>query len=90
MARTVELDSNMLAWTPTSWPGISRKLLRSDPATGARASLLKLEANARLPRHLHPAGEEVFDSLDEAVRAIVRLRGIDENNYVFLDARSEA
>jgi len=60
MARTVEVDSGKLSWTPTQWPGISRKLLRSDPATGARASLLKLEPNARLPRHMHPAGEEVF------------------------------
>ena len=60
MPRTVEVDSSKLAWTPTRWPGIYRKQLRSDPATGARASLLRLEANARLPRHMHPAGEEVF------------------------------
>lgn len=60
MARTVEVDANKLDWTPTKWAGISRKLLRSDPATGARAALLKFEANACLPRHMHPAGEEVF------------------------------
>jgi len=60
MARTVEVNSNELSWTPTKWPGISRKLLRNDRATGARATLLKLEPNARLPRHMHPAGEEVF------------------------------
>ena len=60
MAREIEVDSNKLSWTPTSWLGISRKLLRNDPATGARASLLKLEPKARLPRHMHPAGEEVF------------------------------
>ncbi|NIS29687.1 MAG: anti-sigma factor, partial [Actinobacteria bacterium] len=40
--------------------GIHRKLLRNDPATGARAVLLKLDAGSRLPRHMHPAGEEVF------------------------------
>jgi quercetin dioxygenase-like cupin family protein len=60
MGRTIEIDSRALNWTPTKWPGISRKVLRNDPATGARASLLKLGPNARLPRHMHPAGEEVF------------------------------
>lgn len=60
MARSVEVDSSTLAWLPTRWTGIFRKSLRDDPATGARASLLKLEPNARLPRHMHPAGEEVF------------------------------
>jgi quercetin dioxygenase-like cupin family protein len=60
MARTVEVDAKRLSWAPTSWPGISRKLLRNDASTGARAVLLKLEPNARLPKHMHPAGEEVF------------------------------
>ena len=60
MAREIELDSNKVAWTPTSWSGISRKVLRKDEQTGARATLLKFEANTHLPRHMHPAGEEVF------------------------------
>jgi quercetin dioxygenase-like cupin family protein len=60
MARSIEIDANKVEWTPTGRPGISRKLLRSDAATGARTALLKLDANSRLPRHMHPAGEEVF------------------------------
>jgi hypothetical protein len=60
MARSIEVDANKVDWTPTGRPGISRKLLRSDAATGARTVLLKLEANSRLPRHMHPAGEEVL------------------------------
>ena len=60
MARTVEIDTNKLDWVPTTWPGIARKVLRNDPTTGARAGLLKFDANTRLPRHMHPAGEEVF------------------------------
>jgi len=67
MARTVEVDSARLPWTPTKWPGISRKLLRNDPVTGARAVLLRLEPGARLSRHMHPAGEEVI-VLDGRVR----------------------
>lgn len=60
MARAVEVNANRLDWTPTRWPGISRKLLRDDPATGARAAHPKFEPHARLPRHMHPAGEETL------------------------------
>ena len=60
MARSVEVDVGKLNWAPTKWTGVSRKLLRSDTATGARAVLLRFEANSRLPRHMHPAGEEVL------------------------------
>jgi quercetin dioxygenase-like cupin family protein len=60
MAREIEIDSNKAPWTPTQWPGISRKALRRDEQTGARAGLLKFEPNSHLPRHMHPAGEEVF------------------------------
>lgn len=58
--RDIEIDTTTLDWSPTAWPGIHRKLLRNDADSGARASLLKLEADAHLPRHMHPAGEEVF------------------------------
>ena len=60
MARSIELDVNKVDWAPTKWSGVSRKLLRNDAATGARTVLLKFEANSRLPRHMHPAGEEVL------------------------------
>ena len=60
MAREIEIDTNKAPWTPTQWPGISRKALRRDEQTGARAGLLKFEPNSHLPQHMHPAGEEVF------------------------------
>ena len=60
MARDIEINANEMDWVPTQWSGIYRKLLRNDPVTGARAVLLKFEAGSRLPRHMHPAGEEVF------------------------------
>ena len=60
MARSIEVDAGKLNWAPTRWTGVSRKLLRKDAATGASAVLLKFEADSRLPRHLHPAGEEVL------------------------------
>src|SRR5258706_10634531 len=58
MAREIEIDTNKAPWTPTQWPGMSRKALRRDEQTGARAGLLKFEPNSHLPRHVHPAGEE--------------------------------
>jgi quercetin dioxygenase-like cupin family protein len=60
MARSIELDANKVGWEQTGRLGVSRKVLRSDAATGARTVLLKMEADSRLPRHMHPAGEEVF------------------------------
>ena len=60
MAREVEVDSNQVEWLPTRWPGITSKWLRQDTHTGARASLLKFEPGSHMPRHLHPAGEEVL------------------------------
>jgi len=58
--REIAIDSGTQNWIETQWPGIHRKLLRNDPNTGARASLLKLDAESRIPMHMHPAGEEVF------------------------------
>jgi quercetin dioxygenase-like cupin family protein len=60
MAREIEIDTNKVEWTPTQWRGIYRKALRKDEQTGARSGLLKFEANSQLPRHMHPAGEEVL------------------------------
>jgi len=60
MAREIEVDTSKLEWTPTQWPGISRKIPRRDEQTGALPGLLKFERDSRLPRHMHPAGEEVF------------------------------
>jgi len=58
--RDVAVNSHELEWTATQWPGIYRKLLRNGADTGARAVLLKFDANARLPRHMHPGGEELL------------------------------
>ena len=60
MAREIEVNTYDLEWEATNWPGISRKVLRNDPSTGARAVLLKFEAGAHLPLHKHPGGEEVY------------------------------
>ncbi len=58
--RDLEVDTNALDWSPTNSAGVYRKVLRNDAETGARAVLLKFDANTVLPKHMHPAGEEVF------------------------------
>ena len=58
--RDLEVDTKALDWSPTNWAGVYRKVLRNDAETGARAVLLKFDANTVLPKHMHPAGEEVF------------------------------
>jgi quercetin dioxygenase-like cupin family protein len=65
--RDIAVNSRTLGWSETKWNGIYRKVLRNDQDTGARAVLLKLEPGSRLPKHLHPGGEEVY-VLDGRVR----------------------
>lgn len=56
--------SNSLEWQPLNEPGVSRvyvKVLRFDAAQGrAPTILLKFDAGAKYPGHIHPGGEEIF------------------------------
>jgi quercetin dioxygenase-like cupin family protein len=47
-------------WQPSRFPGVSRKVLRSDAESGESAALVRMEPGASVPAHDHPAGEEVF------------------------------
>jgi anti-sigma factor ChrR (cupin superfamily) len=67
MTGELTIDSNMLAWEQSKWPGIRRRQLRLDAETGGRTVLLKFESGALLARHVHPGGEELF-VLDGRVR----------------------
>ena len=67
MTSEIVIDSNLLAWEQSKWPGIGRRQLRLDAETGGRTVLLKFEPGALLPRHMHPGGEELF-VLDGRVR----------------------
>src|SRR5262245_21951872 len=48
------------AWKAGTVAGISVKVLRRDPESGASTSLVRFERGARFPAHNHPAGEEVY------------------------------
>jgi quercetin dioxygenase-like cupin family protein len=41
-------------------PGIFRKALRDDPATGAQCLLFRLGPGMTYPEHGHPSGEEFY------------------------------
>ena len=47
-------------WQPSRFPGVFRKVLRSDTESGESAALVRLEPGASVPAHDDPAGEEVF------------------------------
>jgi quercetin dioxygenase-like cupin family protein len=58
------IRSGAAEWQPLDEPGITGvyvKVLRFDAATSrAPTILLKFDAGARYPAHLHPGGEEIF------------------------------
>ena len=60
MAGELGIDTRSLDWEPRRKAGIFRKLLRGDSQKGESTTLLKLDPGIRYPRHLHPAGEELF------------------------------
>lgn len=53
--RPSELD-----WTPTRFPGITVKVLMRDDLRGLMTALLRWEAGARLPDHVHQDIEQSY------------------------------
>ncbi|MDJ0761196.1 MAG: DUF4437 domain-containing protein [Woeseiaceae bacterium] len=63
------LDSRLIEWEPTDVDGVSQKILRSDPGSGALTWLTRLEPGAELTWQLSLANREsylVAGSLDYA------------------------
>lgn len=58
-ARSTYLDVAGMAWEPTGFPGVERKLLYQDGA-GRQTALIRMAPGARLPRHRHAALEQTF------------------------------
>lgn len=72
-------------WTPTPHAGIERALFRNN-AEGGRASVVRLAAGARFPRHGHEGGEEVV-----VLSGAVLIGGIalDPGDYLYTGAGEE-
>ena len=61
MADETFVDTKSLEWVASPYPGVFRKPLRFEE-DGPRTTLLKMEPGGRIPRHLHPEGEEFLSS----------------------------
>ena len=61
-ARVAVVDTNVVRWEPTPWPGVSMKTLErfNDDRKGRETALLKIEAGAGLPRELLNHRMELF------------------------------
>ena len=49
-----------LPWQETPFPGIFKKVLLEDPATGLATLLMRMEPGARLPFHEHTRIEQTY------------------------------
>lgn len=54
------LDPASMEWEKSDFPGISVKVLYSDPASGMLTALFKLEPGAIVPLHEHTAIEQTW------------------------------
>lgn len=69
ITRTSEINWNPLIEEGINTKGISSKILCFDTVTNRPTSfLLKFEAGASYPNHIHPAGEEIY-VLEGSVRS---------------------
>ena len=54
------VNVNDMPWEPTKLPGSERKLLYSDPVTGAQTVLFRMAPGGVIPLHEHPELEQTF------------------------------
>ena len=59
MAKETFVNTEELEWATTPYPGVLRKALYVID-DGPRTVILKMEPGGHIPKHLHPAGEEVL------------------------------
>ncbi len=57
--RSTFLDVSRMAWEPTRFPGVQRKVLYSEPS-GRETVLVRMTPGAKLPRHRHVGLEQSF------------------------------
>lgn len=72
-------------WKSTDYAGIERSLFRNNE-TGGRASVVRLSAGSRFPRHAHHGTEEVV-----VLSGVVKLGGIEltQGDYLFTEPGEE-
>ena len=54
------LRTTELPWLPSPAPGVERRMLSRDDATGVVTSIVRYAPGASYPAHAHPGGEEIL------------------------------
>ena len=54
------INVNDMPWEPTTLPGSERKVLYTDPVTGASTILFRMAPGGVIPLHEHPELEQTF------------------------------
>jgi anti-sigma factor ChrR (cupin superfamily) len=60
----VKLDTTTLDWTPLDFPGVSMKVLRQEPTSGAMTVMTRMDAGSSIPAHRHTRADETVYVLD--------------------------
>jgi quercetin dioxygenase-like cupin family protein len=58
------LHSDSVEWTPLDFPGVSLRLLHTDPNTGATTVLTRMDPASVIPAHLHTKADETVYVLE--------------------------
>src|SRR5688572_21547105 len=60
MSEAIILRTTELPWLPSPTPGVERRMLSRDDATGVVTSIVRYAPGASYPIHSHPGGEEIL------------------------------
>ncbi|HEX4614125.1 MAG TPA: cupin domain-containing protein [Urbifossiella sp.] len=60
----LKLTADAGPWVPLDFPGVSLRVLNTDPETGATSVLTRLAPGAEIPAHLHTAADETVYVLE--------------------------
>ena len=65
----LKLHVEAVAWSPLDFPGVSLRVLHTDPDSGAMSVLTRMSPGAVIPAHLHTKADEtvyVLIAIEEA------------------------
>src|SRR5262245_65589312 len=60
ISEAIILRTTELPWHPSPAPGVERRMLSRDDATGVVTSIVRYSPGASYPIHSHPGGEEIL------------------------------
>src|SRR5262245_66581507 len=60
ISEAIILRTTELPWHPSPAPGVERRMVSRDDATGVVTSIVRYAPGASYPAHSHPGGEEIL------------------------------